>query len=286
MSATRQGEVQGERIAKRLARAGLCSRREAERWIGAGRVAVDGKVLDSPAVVVGPGDRITVDGKPLPAAQATRLWRYHKPKGLICTVRDEAGRDTVFDALPADLPRVMSVGRLDVNSEGLLLLTNDGGLARRLELPSTGWARRYRARVFGRPDPEQLAALAQGISVDGVHYAPIEAALERQQGGNAWISLLLREGKNREIRKIMEHLGLKVNRLIRISFGPFRLTGLEPGAVREAPARILADQLGMKRAGQNMETNSKTKTGKSHRGRHQGSQRGNRSANQRANRRR
>jgi len=252
MSATRQDErqggVKGERIAKRLARAGLCSRREAERWIEAGRIAVDGKVLTSPAVVVGSGNRITVDDKPLPAAEATRLWRYHKPKGLICTARDEAGRPTVFDALPAELPRVMSVGRLDFNSEGLLLLTNDGGLARRLELPSTGWARRYRVRVFGRPDPEKLAALAHGVTVEGVHYGPIEASLERQQGGNAWISLLLREGKNREIRKVMEHLGLVVNRLIRISFGPFRLTGLESGSVREVPPRILADQLGTKPA--------------------------------------
>ena len=237
--------VEGERIAKRIARAGLCSRREAERWIEAGRVAVGGKRLDSPAVVVGADDLITVDGKPLPAAEASRLWRYHKPKGLICTARDEAGRPTVFDALPADLPRVISVGRLDFNSEGLLLLTNDGGLARRLELPSTGWARRYRVRVFGRPEPEQLSALAQGVTVEGVHYGPIEAALERQQGGNAWLTMLLREGKNREVRKVMEHLGLAVNRLIRVSFGPFRLTGLDPGAVREVPARILADQLGL-----------------------------------------
>ncbi len=246
--------MDGERIAKRMARAGLCSRREAERWIEAGRVAVGGRLLDSPAVVVGPNDTITVDGKPLPRAEATRLWRYHKPKGLICTVRDEAGRPTVFDALPEDLPRVVSVGRLDVSSEGLLLLTNDGGLARRLELPATGWARRYRARVFGRPDPERLAALAKGVTVDGVHYGPIEAALERQQGGNAWVSLLLREGKNREIRKVMEHLGLKVNRLIRISFGPFQLSGIEPGAVREVPARVLADQMGWKPAPQMHET--------------------------------
>ncbi|MCH7555210.1 MAG: rRNA pseudouridine synthase, partial [Proteobacteria bacterium] len=281
MSATRQDErpsgAKGERIAKRLARAGLCSRREAERWIEAGRVAVDGKVLTSPAVVVGPGNRITVDDKPLPAAEATRLWRYHKPKGLICTARDEAGRPTVFDALPAELPRVMSVGRLDFNSEGLLLLTNDGGLARRLELPSTGWARRYRVRVFGRPDPEKLAALAHGVTVEGVHYGPIEAALERQQGGNAWISLLLREGKNREIRKVMEHLGLVVNRLIRISFGPFRLTDLESGSVREVPPRILADQLGTKPADREPRptTEATAKTGK----RHRGNRRGNRHAN-------
>ncbi len=253
--------VDGERIAKRLARAGLCSRREAERWIEAGRVAVGGRVLDGPAVVVGPDDKITVDGKSLPCAEATRLWRYHKPKGLICTARDEAGRPTVFDALPADLPRVMSIGRLDINSEGLLLLTNDGGLARRLELPSTGWARRYRARVFGRPEPERLAALAKGVNIEGIHYGPIEAALERQRGGNAWISLLLREGKNREIRKVMEHLGLKVNRLIRISFGPFQLSGIEPGDLREVPARVIADQMGGKPVPKQPET--KVKAGKS-----------------------
>ena len=276
MTATREDEAPCERIAKRLARAGLCSRREAERWIEAGRVAVDGKVLDGPAVVVGPGERITVDGKPLPAAEATRLWRYHKPRGLICTARDEAGRPTVFDALPLGLPRVVSVGRLDVNSEGLLLLTNDGGLARRLELPSTGWARRYRVRVFGRPEPERLAALAQGVTVDGVHYGPIEAALERQQGSNAWISLLLREGKNREIRQVMNHLGLAVNRLIRVSFGPFRLTGLDSGATREVPARILADQLGMKPAGQKPESRTKTRTGKGRRGSRPGNQHANR----------
>ena len=278
--------AQGERIAKRLARAGLCSRREAERWIAAGRVTVDGKVLDTPAVVVGPDNRITVDGKPLPAAEATRLWRYHKPKGLICTARGEASHDTIFDALPSDLPRVVSVGRLDVNSEGLLLLTNDGGLARRLELPSTGWARRYRVRVFGRPEPEQLAALAQGVTVEGVHYGPIEAALERQQGGNAWVSLLLREGKNREIRKVMSHLGLAVNRLIRISFGPFRLTGLEAGEVREVPARILAEQLGMKQADRKPQPATKsiskpatkptTRSGKSRQAGHRGSRHANR----------
>ena len=234
----------GERIAKRLARAGLCSRREAERWIEAGRVAVDGRVLASPALVVGADARITVDGKPLAAAEPTRLWRYHKPKGLICTARDEQGRPTVFDALPKTLPRVVSVGRLDVNSEGLLLLTNDGGLARRLELPATGWTRRYRVRVFGRPDPERLAGLARGVTVEGVQYGPIEAALERQQGANAWLSLGLREGKNREVRRVMEHLGLTVNRLIRIAFGPFQLGRLAAGSLREVPAKVLADQLG------------------------------------------
>ncbi|MFP6731930.1 MAG: pseudouridine synthase [Alphaproteobacteria bacterium] len=272
---------EGERIAKRLARAGLCSRREAERWIEAGRVAVDGKLLETPAVVVGPDSRITVDGKPLPAAEATRLWRYHKPKGLICTARDEAGRDTIFGALPETMPRVVSVGRLDINSEGLLLLTNDGGLARRLELPSTGWARRYRVRVFGRPEPEQLTALAQGITVDGVHYGPIEAALERQQGGNAWISLLLREGKNREIRKVMTHLGLAVNRLIRISFGPFRLIDLESGALREVPARILADQLGTQKPDNKPEGKAKPKPKSGGKARSKSSPGKNRRANRR-----
>ena len=238
-----------ERIAKRLARAGLCSRREAERWIAAGRVAVDGRVLTGPAVTVGPGDAVTVDGRPLPAAEPTRLWRYHKPRGLICTARDARGRPTVFDALPPELPRVVSVGRLDVNSEGLLLLTNDGALARRLELPATGWTRRYRARVFGRPEPERLAALAAGVTVDGVSYGPIEAVLERQQGGNAWLALALREGKNREVRNVMGQLGLSVNRLIRVAFGPFQLGRLPPGAVTEVPARALADQLGTKPAG-------------------------------------
>ena len=243
-----------ERVAKVLARAGLCSRREAERWIAAGRVAVDGKTLTTPAVVVTQDNIVTVDGDPIPPAEPMRLWRYHKPPGLVTSHGDPQGRPTVFEKLTETLPRVVSVGRLDLNSEGLLLLTNDGGLARRLELPATGWARRYRARVFGRPDPERLAALAKGVTVDGVHYGPIEAALERQQGGNAWVSLLLREGKNREIRKVMEHLGLKVNRLIRISFGPFQLSGIEPGAVREVPARVLADQMGWKPAPQMHET--------------------------------
>lgn len=234
----------GERIAKRLARAGLCSRREAERWIAEGRVAVEGEVLTTPAVVVQPGDRVTVDGKPVPAPEATRLWRYHKPRGLICAERDPQGRASVFDRLPPGLPRVVSVGRLDVASEGLLLLTNDGALARTLELPATGWLRRYRVRVFGRPDPEGLAALAGGVTVDGVSYGPIEAALDRRQGGNAWLTLSLREGRNREVRNVMTYLGLRVNRLIRVAFGPFQLGKLAPGAVREVPRRVLADQLG------------------------------------------
>lgn len=234
----------GERIARRLARAGLCSRREAERWIAAGRVAVDGEMLTSPAVVVTEASRILVDGKPLPAADRTRLWRYHKPAGLVTSHKDPQGRPTVFERLPADLPRVVSVGRLDLNSEGLLLLTNDGALARRLELPSSGWQRRYRVRIHGTPDPEKLAALARGVTVDGVRYGPVKATLDRQQGANAWLTVALTEGRNREIRRIMTHLGFAVSRLIRIAYGPFQLGLLEPGQVDEVPARVIKEQLG------------------------------------------
>ncbi len=234
----------GERIAKRLARAGLCSRREAERWIAAGRVAVDGEVLASPAVVVTADARITVDGKPLPAAAPTRLWRFHKPRGLICTQHDPRGRPTVFDKLPAEMPRVVSVGRLDLSSEGLLLLTNDGALARRLELPSTGWLRRYRVRVFGRPDPARLAALAAGITVEGIAYGSIDAKLDSQRGDNAWLTVSLREGKNRELRRVLSHLGLTANRLIRTAYGAFQLGRLPAGAVTEVPARVIGEQLG------------------------------------------
>ncbi len=233
----------GERIAKRLARAGLCSRREAERWIAEGRVAVDGEVLTSPAVAVGARARITVDGRPLPAAEPTRLWRYYKPRGLICTRHDPGGRPTVFAELPADLPRVVSVGRLDINSQGLLLLTNDGALARRLELPATGWLRRYRVRAFGRPKPERLAALARGVTVDGVAYGPVSAKLDRQRGDNAWLTVEVREGKNREVRLLMAHLGLTVNRLIRVAYGPFQIGDLRPGSVAEVPRHAIAEQL-------------------------------------------
>lgn len=234
----------GERIAKRLARAGLCSRREAERWIAAGRVTLDGERLTSPAVDVRPGARITVDGRPLRAAEPTRLWRYHKPRGLICAERDPRGRPSVFDALPDTMPRVVSVGRLDIASEGLLLLTNDGDLARRLELPSTGWLRRYRVRAFGRASDDALAALAQGVTIDGIAYGPVLASLDRQKGDNAWFTIGLREGKNREVRRLMEHMGLTVNRLIRTAFGPFQLGNLAAEAVAEVPAKVLADQLG------------------------------------------
>src|SRR4029077_18566999 len=207
-----------QRIAKVLARAGLCSRRDAERWIADGRVTLDGTVLTSPAITVTNASDIRVDGKPLPEADRARLWRYHKPAGLVTTHRDERGRATVFSALPKELPRLISIGRLDLNSEGLLLLTNDGVLARRLELPSTGWLRRYKVRVHGEIEPERLAKLGKGITVDGVSYGPIRAELERVQGSNAWIALALREGKNREVRRVLEHFGLQVTRLIRLSY--------------------------------------------------------------------
>jgi 23S rRNA pseudouridine2605 synthase len=237
-------EERPERIAKVLARAGVCSRRDAERWIADGRVSVDGHVLTTPAVTVTAETDIRVDGQPLPAPDRPRLWRYHKPAGLVTTHRDEKGRPTVFDALPKELPRLISIGRLDLNSEGLLLLTNDGALARRLELPSTGWIRRYKVRVHGEVEPERLAAFEKGITIDGVAYGPIRASLERRQGSNAWITMALREGKNREVRRALEHLGLQVTRLIRLSYGPFQLGNLPRGAVDEVPKKVLAEQLG------------------------------------------
>lgn len=233
----------GERIAKVLARAGLCSRREAERWIGQGRVSVDGKVIDSPALNVLRDADILVDGAPLPDRQPTRLWRYHKPAGRLTTRRDPEGRPTIYDGLPPELAQAITVGRLDMNSEGLLLLTNDGALARRLELPATGWIRKYRVRVHGTVDPKALERLARGVTIDGIHYGPITATLERQVSANAWISMALREGKNREIRRVMEHLGYSVSRLIRTSFGPFQLGKLTRGTVEEVPAKVLASHL-------------------------------------------
>jgi 23S rRNA pseudouridine2605 synthase len=233
-----------ERIAKRLARAGLCSRRDAERWIAQGRVSVDGAVLTGPAITVTADQDIRVDGKPIPQPERARLWRFHKSAGLITTHRDERARPTVFAALPKDLPRLVSVGRLDFNSEGLLLLTNDGALARRLELPATGWVRRYKVRVHGAVDPARLAALANGITIDGMAYGPIRAELERVQGSNAWLAMALSEGKNREVRRVLEYLGLPVTRLIRLSYGPFQLGNLPRGAVAEVPRKALAEQLG------------------------------------------
>jgi 23S rRNA pseudouridine2605 synthase len=240
-----ESATKGERVAKLLARAGLCSRRDAERWIAEGRVTLKGQVLTSPAINVSDPKELSVDGKPLPEAERARLWRYHKPAGLITTHRDEKGRETVFSKLPPDLPRLISVGRLDLNSEGLLLLTNDGALARRLELPENGWLRRYKARVHGAVDPEQLAALEKGVTIDGVSYGPIHAALERKQGSNAWLVVSLREGRNREIRRVMTHLGLPVTRLIRLAYGPFQLGHLGRGAIEEVPQRVLREQLGV-----------------------------------------
>ncbi|MGC9418279.1 MAG: pseudouridine synthase [Rhodovulum sp.] len=240
-----QDTPKGERIAKVLARAGVASRREAERMIEAGRVSVNGRRIESPALNVGPRDRIEVDGAPLAEPDPPRLWLYHKPQGLVTTARDEKGRDTVFDKLPEDMPRVMSVGRLDLNSEGLLLLTNDGEIKRRLELPSTGWLRKYRVRVKGTPSDEMLAPLCAGITVEGKRFQPMDVSLDRQQGANAWLTVGLREGKNREIRRAMEAIGLSVNRLIRIGYGPFRLGDLKPGEVEEVRPRIVRDQLGL-----------------------------------------
>jgi 23S rRNA pseudouridine2605 synthase len=233
----------GERIAKVMARAGLCSRRDAEKWIAEGRVKVNGAVLKTPATIVTEKDEIIVDGKKMQEAEKTRLYLYHKPEGLVTTAKDEKGRATVFSSLPAEMGRVVSVGRLDLNTEGLLLLTNDGGLARHLELPTTGWRRRYKVRVHGRVDEGRLQALEKGITVDGFQYKSIEAVLEKQTGSNAWLNVILTEGKNREVRKVMEALGLRVNRLIRTAYGPFQLGDLPKGAVIEVKPKVLHEQL-------------------------------------------
>ncbi|SHE49232.1 pseudouridine synthase [Ruegeria intermedia] len=235
----------GDRIAKVLARAGIASRREAERMIEAGRVTVNGKTIESPALNVTTGDRITVDGKPVAEPEPARLWLYHKPTGLVTTNRDEKGRPTIFDNLPEDMPRVMSVGRLDLNSEGLLLLTNDGAIKRKLELPSTGWLRKYRVRINGRPKDEDFAPLRQGLVIEGEKFQPMTVTLDRQQGANAWLTIGLREGKNREIRRAIEDIGFTVNRLLRVSYGPFQLGNLKPGEVEEIRRRVLRDQLGL-----------------------------------------
>ncbi|WP_136645033.1 pseudouridine synthase [Tabrizicola sp. YIM 78059] len=236
---------EGERIAKVLSRAGIASRREAERLIELGEVRVNGKVITSPALNVTAKDRITVRGEPVGQPEPPRLWLYYKPEGLVTSAADEKGRDTVFDHLPEDMPRVMSIGRLDINSEGLLLLTNDGELKRRLELPSTGWLRKYRVRVKGNPTDPDLEPLRKGVTIDGERFQPMEVRLDRHQGANAWLTVGLREGKNREIRRAMAHIGLTVNRLIRISYGPFRLGELQPGEVEEVKPRVLRDQLGL-----------------------------------------
>ncbi|MBE8220519.1 MAG: rRNA pseudouridine synthase, partial [Alphaproteobacteria bacterium] len=220
-----------ERIAKTIARAGLCSRREAEKWIEAGRVHINGRLLATPAYNVGAQDFVTIDGKPLPEKQKVQLWRYHKPAGLLVSRKDPQERPTVFEALPENLRNYHSVGRLDINTEGLLLLTNDGDVQRHLELPSTGWVRRYRVRAFGRISEKELADLKNGITIDGIAYRGIDATLERKQGDNVWLAMGIREGKNREIKKVLLHMGLKVNRLIRISFGPFQLGHLPSGSV-------------------------------------------------------
>jgi 23S rRNA pseudouridine2605 synthase len=230
----------GERIAKRIARAGLGSRRDVERWVDDGRVSINGVVRTDLGARVVTGDKVTVDGRPLPEAEPTRLWRYHKPRGLVTSARDEQGRDTVFDALPARLGRVISVGRLDMSSEGLLLLTNDGALARHLELPTTALVRAYRVRAFGWVDREALARLEWGTAVDGVAYGPVEVDVLRSEGPNSWFEVRIREGKNREVRRVLESVGLTVNRLIRTGYGPFELGELAQGAVAEVPASAVA----------------------------------------------
>lgn len=240
---------EGERIAKVLSRAGIASRREAERLIELGEVKVNGKTITSPALNVTARDRITVRGEPVGQPEPPRLWLYYKPEGLVTSAADEKGRDTVFDHLPEDMPRVMSVGRLDLNSEGLLLLTNDGELKRRLELPSTGWLRKYRVRVKGNPTDPELDPLRKGVVIEGEKFLPMEVKLDRHQGANAWLTVGIREGRNREIRRAMAHVGLAVNRLIRVSYGPFRLNELKPGEVEEVKPRVLRDQLGLGEAG-------------------------------------
>jgi 23S rRNA pseudouridine2605 synthase len=232
-----------ERIAKWMARAGVASRRDAEKLIAEGKVRLNNEPVTHPATFVEPNDLLTVNGAVVEPPQRTRLWRYHKPVGLVTTHRDPEGRPTVFEKLPPGMPRVISVGRLDLTSEGLLLLTNDGSLARKLELPATGWLRRYRVRVHGLPDERKLAALANGVTIDGIAYGPIEAGLDSRKGDNAWLTVALREGRNREVRRVMTHLGLAVTRLIRIAYGPFQLGMLPRGDADEVPARVLRDQL-------------------------------------------
>lgn len=233
-----------ERIAKLIARSGVCSRRAAEELIRQQRVSVDGKIVDTPALTVSGNEKILVDGEKIPQIEHPRLWLYHKPTGLVTTHKDTAGRPTVFDSLPAGLPRVISIGRLDLNSEGLLLLTNDGELSRKLELPKNAWTRKYKVRVFGQLNQQKLAGLAEGIMVDGVQYGAISVEVINQSGANSWLAVTLHEGKNREIRKVMKAIGLEVSRLIRVSYGPFQLGSLKKGEIREVPQKVLHEQLG------------------------------------------
>ncbi len=256
------GEARPERLAKRMAAAGLCSRRDAEKWITDGRVMVNGELHTSPAYNAAPEDIITVDGKPLTRPEPPRLWRYYKPRGLVVSHRDEKGRKTMFEDLPADLPRVISVGRLDLDSEGLILLTNSGELARHMELPATGWSRKYRVRVHGRVEAEKLTALEEGITIDGIHYRGVKATIDRQANSNAWLTVVLKEGKNREIRRIMDTLGYPVSRLIRVSFGPFTLNTLEEGSIEEVRRAILRDQLGLHREAEAQDKTGTAKPGK------------------------
>ena len=242
-AAAEDDPARGERIAKWLARAGVASRRDAEKMLAEGLVQINGRRVDHPATFVQPDDSVKVRGRVVEAAPRTRLWRYHKPEGLVTTHKDPEGRRTVFEALPPGLPRVVSVGRLDLSSEGLLLLTNDGALARQLELPSNGWIRRYRARAWGAVDPAALARLADGVTIDGVRYGAIEATLEVRKNENVWLAVALREGRNREVRRVLQHLGLQVSRLIRVAYGPFQLGSLERGAVDEVPGKVLREQL-------------------------------------------
>jgi 23S rRNA pseudouridine2605 synthase len=248
------GSTGAQRVAKLIARAGVCSRREAERLIAARRVAVDDETLTTPAVTLDDPQRITIDGERLPPAEPTRIFRFHKPGGVVTTERDPEGRRTIYDVLPEGLPRLMPVGRLDLTSEGLLLLTNDGALKRRLELPDTGWIRRYRVRVFGEPDPEELASLRQGVTIDGVRYGSIDAQVDTKTGANTWVTVSLREGRNREVRRVMEHLGYRVNRLLRVAYGPFQLGSMKRGEIKEVPPKVLAEQLGLGQPAQKVGT--------------------------------
>ena len=243
---TKPTSKEGERIAKRIARAGVCSRRQAEKLVTEGRVTVDGETISSPALDVTANQVVTIDGEPLPGFEPIRLFRLYKPLGVVSTTSDPQGRRTVVDLIPPGLPRLMTVGRLDLNSEGLLLLTNDGELKRRLELPATGWLRRYRVRAYGQVESDVLERLEKGIEIEGVRYGSIKARLDRRQGANAWYSVGLREGKNREIRRVLEHLGLTVSRLIRIAYGPFQLGSLEPSAIEELSGKVVREQMGRK----------------------------------------